>query len=479
MPPSILGPNGRPLSAPPEINLMDVINQNWQQWADRWSDHILNPDRIGVREYEQMYETDETVFSGMEYLIQSLLSRLGEYTHPDETIQEFIRENLAQIDGSFMAACSDMLTALWAGFSVTEILWRPGKDGKIWLRGLQTLHPSTITFDIHRDGPERNRLRTIWQWYRCMNETEIPPSKAVIYSHDAKFGNIYGKSRLKRCWPNYSMKKLLMKAWGIAMERYGTPYTIAKGQMNNSVRSSSGEVEPYAKYLARQLDGLGSRGSLVVDRDTEVDIVYAAAGISGDFRERIAYDNRSIHQAIGLPALIADAGDVGSYSLGQQHAKQFLLLIEQIFNEFIEVIVDQLIARMIELNFGEQADYGTFAFEDFLIEDLAAAAQMFKTLTDSGFITPERLEDMNYVRERLGLPLYSEEDMLPSLPAMPIDGTTPADSEEETLPDKTEFSFSWAGRRRSRLLAKRRRFQPKNQVELEMFADLRNLLQVG
>lgn len=59
-------------------------------------------------------------------------------------------------------------------------------------------------------------------------ERELPLNKVILYTHNGKFGNPYGTSRLKRCYKNWKIKDVILKAWALTCERYGSPYTIAK-----------------------------------------------------------------------------------------------------------------------------------------------------------------------------------------------------------------------------------------------------------
>lgn len=447
------------MPAQPTIDLNEILNNQWSSWKSQWTEGVYNPDNIPVEMYERMLDTDETVFSGIEFLTMSALARLGQYVHTDDKIQDFVNENLQQMDGNFVEACGDILTALAFGYSTTEILWKP-VGGKIHLRGLQTLHPKTIHLDIWTEGPEKNKLKTIWQNFRSLHQAELPPSKVIHYAHRGKFGNHYGRSRLKPAFKSWFIKDVILKAWGTCCERYGTPLRV--GQVKNGASMvadpKSGAAIRLFDYTSSLLDKLGEKGSLTVDENTKVEILYPTKNFGEDFHQLVGYCNTMVYRALGLPSLIADQGSTGSYSLGKQHYELFVLVLEHILNELVDTIIDQLIRRLVDMNFGPQDNYGDFTREKLQAEDEKLISECLTNLRTAGVIDPERLDDLNWMRDRVGLPLLEQEDIEPSLPDMqppPPPNASTVDPEEQTEPTPPEeFSFSWAARRRNRRSAR-------------------------
>lgn len=469
--------NGRPLTA--KTVPLGVVNENAFHWTRYMPEVYYNPDSITLGTYERMYTTDETVYSGIEFLIMSALARLGEYVHPRPKVQEFVRIQLAQMEGSFVAKVADMMTAAVYGFSLTEIVWRV--DGKsVGVADLQTLHPATIHLDLHRTGPRKNKPRTAYQFWRRDHQCEIPLSKAILFSHNGNFSNAYGTSRLKRAYKSWFIKDIILKSWGLCCERYGQPYTIAKTKGTGHVMVNGQQVAAI-DHLANVLDSLGAKGSAIIDSEDEIDLKYAAANIGGAFEALVAYCNKMIYRALGLPSLIADNGTVGSNALGTKHFELFVLLLEKLLFDLIECMVEQFVRPMIEMNFGSQgADgYGTFLVESFEEADEKIIAETLNILATAGLVDLSNLDDVNHWRERLGLALWTEEDLSPAEEPPMIDAETdpstvpptedPQDEEVENSESVTDLiSYSRglgiAGRRRANaaLARSRRRSQVDN-----------------
>lgn len=431
--------------------IFQIINNNWYHWGNKYETYVQNPDKIPVEEYDRMLETDETVFAGYEYLVQSVIARIGEYSHPDEVIEGFVQQNLTKMKGSFLNVCGESLSAVGYGFSVGEVVWTrksftitTGDKGAgteqtteisdaIAFDRIQFLHPSDVFINTHKEGPAKNEPSMIRQHLFNGEHIDLPMNKVMLYSHGAKFGNVYGKSRLKRAYKSWFIKEVMLRAWGVANERHGKPHTIAKANLDGNVQdpANPGTIIPYAQYLASVLDGLANNGSCIVNQTTDVSIVRAAAGMGKDFGEIIQYCNRSILMAIGLPSLLLDGGSVGSYSLGKEQGDRFNQLLEAILIEFTDVLIEQLIRPLIDYNFGEQSDYGYFGFEEWNAEDQLTIVSAIEKLTNTGYLSKDRYADQCYVRERAGVPPITQAEMETDFPAMDVSGL----GSDEATPD--------------------------------------------
>lgn len=421
-----------------------ILNENWWAWGNQWLNYIQNPDLIGLDTYELMLQTDETLASGVEFISMAALAKLGDYSHPDAVIQRFVRRAIERMEGSWTEAVAEILTALWAGFSVTEIIWR-FEAGEVVLDHLQTLHPASVTFDIHREGSRKNRLKTAYQWLHQGQQVEIPIEKAIIYSHRKRFGNPYGQSRFRSAYKSWFYKDVIMKSWGIAMERYGSPHAVAQVANPSGVVNVAGVEYTVMDYMTRALEGLSAKGSMAVDGSTEVKLFQAARSVGNDFEGFVAYCNKMMYRALGLPSLIADhGGGTGSYSLGQKHFDLFVLMLEQLLDDLIEQLVEQLVRRLVDYNFGQQDDYGTFLVEDFQTDDLKLVSEVLKNLAETGVIDVSHPDDLNEMRERVGFPARNEEEISLPAPEQP-------DLEQQPAPEEGMMSNSLAGRKRKRV----------------------------
>lgn len=463
---SLLDQHGRPIKIDRKAMGM-VVNENAFHWTRYNAEVYYNPDNVPLLEYEKMYTTDETVFSGVEFLVMSAISKMGEYTNEDDEKETFIREQLANVPTGLPAKIAEIMTAVPYGFSLTEIIYQVA-NGKVGLADLQTLHPATIHLDLYRSGPNKNKPRVAYQFFRRDHQMEIPLTKAILYSHGATFGNAYGVSRLKHAYNCWFIKNLTLKNWAKCCERYGTPFIVGKTD-SRGVITVNGQQKNNIDHFLNVLDSMvAGRGSTVINKDDAIDITYAASGYGENFEGLVAYCNKMIYRAIGLPSLIADHGKSGSYSLGQQHFRLFVLVMGRILFEVIDLLLDQLVRPLLEMNFGPQTDLGDFSVDEFEQEVARTAAETAEILTRNGYMDARSLPDANYVRERQGLPLWEEEDIQSSVPPA-ITGLDPEQSTSESIAESTSETrearnFSWQSRIKT---ARQRRYSPKELQRLE------------
>ena len=121
----------------------------------RIKDFVANPDSVSVYTYQRMVETDETVGAGVDLLTRSVVGRLGDYSHADPEITDFIHAVFDAMEGTLQSLAREILTAKWAGFSVTEKVMSIGVyQGRpvVSVEKLQTLPPSSIAFEVDKLG---------------------------------------------------------------------------------------------------------------------------------------------------------------------------------------------------------------------------------------------------------------------------------------------------------------------------------------
>jgi hypothetical protein len=334
---------------------------------------------------------------------------MGTYHHPDDQVTTFVHECLEGMQDSLPIAAMDILSALWAGFSTTEIVWKP--EGKqIKLDYLATYHPSTVTFVLN----SRGRLDGVKQrWLFSALDTDIPVEKCLIYTHNKRFNNYYGISAFKRIRKNWLLKDAFLKMWARALDKYGTPLTTAIVPDGNVVDPETGEEVSQLEYATKLLANLQSGTALALsakgdgkdNRLPEVKATFPGSGVGDSFNQAVSYLNKMICRGMLIPSLVFDEGArSGSYALGESHFDAFMLAIRSIYVQLTDILLDQLIRRLVEYNFGPQDEYGTFQEKPPGEDQIKVLSEAFLALTNGGYLDPAIQEDLNYVRVATGLP---------------------------------------------------------------------------
>ncbi|SDI49424.1 phage portal protein family protein [Paenibacillus naphthalenovorans] len=366
-----------------------------------------NPDSIGIDVYERMIETDETIGSGVDFLISTVVSRLGRYHHENPDISDFINRCFEEMNGSLVLACYDILSAVWAGYSTTEINFT-AKSGKIMIDNLVTYHPRSIKFDIDRSTGKLKDNGVIQQAGVAVERIEIPKDKCIIYTHNPRFGNLYGRSQLKRTYKNWLLKDTILKMWATALDRFGTPLLGAFSEDAMVTVEIDGEEKQISAidYLLGILSNIQNETALAFTKGVDVKTLYNPTGNIGEnFHQAILYLNKMLYRSLLIPSLIFDEGDrSGSLALGESHFAAFDQMSGSIYRRLTETLIEQLVARLIDYNFGPQQNYGQFAEAQVSLVYQKLIAEIFKQYVEIGVLDPATEEDFSYMRSTAGLP---------------------------------------------------------------------------
>ncbi|MDI6711476.1 MAG: DUF935 family protein [Bacillota bacterium] len=372
---------------------------------------VLNPDIVTLPEYERMLNTDETVKAAYSFLTLAVAGFLGGYHHPDARIARFVNEQLTAMEGTLGANLEDILSLVWAGFSVTEIVW--AADGaRIKAERLVTYHPQTITFQVTEQG----RLQSVIQRrLYAAGEAVLPPEKCIIANREARFGNYYGTSAFKAIRKNWLLKDAFLKMWGRALDKFGTPLVVAIVPDSDVKDPETGEEVHQLDYAIKVLSTLQNGTALAFAQsgtgqgastpDVKA-LTTGAAGVGDAFNQAVGYLNKMICRGLLIPSLVFDEGvRSGSYALGASHFDAFFLSARALYQRLADTLVEQFIRRLIEYNYGPQADgYGNFAERPPDPETLKILAEGFVQLVNAGMLDPQTDEDMRWARSKLGLP---------------------------------------------------------------------------
>ena len=426
---------------------------------------IANPSTVSVETYKRMLDTDETIGSGIDFLNLALIARFGDFKHPVPEIQRFVRRAIGQMDGSWHECLDEMLSAEWSGFSVSEQVWKFEKDfdgaPAFVPKKLATYPPLTMVFAVDQHGdvlPDG-----IYQYQRFHNTffnsyvhgmtqgdvdgfrpdmfaaigdypypirvaadltyltVKIPKDKVIHLrsSSTGKFGNPYGRSILRRVYKNWVMKDAFLKMWIVAADRKGTPLVVGYAAPNDTVLErhqadqTGGSVQGNRADMAMaNIFKTIHNSSFIVlpgrkGETYEVESIQAQGDMTV-FKDGIDYFNRAIMRGLLIPSLVMTNGDgAGSFALGQEHSKIFRQVIDGKLKVYKQAILEQFVKKIIAYNFPrglwEKYGVGNFVLEEHDPELMEKLSNVYRTLTETGYMTPEQQADMDHVREKMGM----------------------------------------------------------------------------
>lgn len=376
---------------------------------------IQNPSTVSVETFKRMIDTDDTIGSGMDFLITCLVARLGRYEHKSKEVTTWVNKRLQEMEGGWTNVCKEILSAAWAGFYVGEKVWANTESGFV-IRKIIPLPPSTVLFEtdwageITQDGIlqyQRNYnpalLSSGLGYFGGLHQSSgftsgiprpdmyaklgdmpfpirtantfnylsirIPRLKCVHYSFDAqgKFGNPYGRSLLRRAYKFYVMKDAFLQMLAIALDRKGTPLTVIFADPNVTVidpskaggagnQAGKTNVGMRAQEAAAKAFANVHNDSVIVlpgKKDQVFGLETLEQSSNQDaFIQSIDMCNKSIMRALLIPSLIFGNGDgSGSFALGQEHAKTFDKILDGMNAGAAQVLLEQVIREMVAYNF--------------------------------------------------------------------------------------------------------------------------------
>jgi hypothetical protein len=428
---------------------------------------IANPSTVSVETFKRMLDTDETLNSCVNFMNLAMIARFGDYIHPVPKIQAFVRKALEQMEGSWHENLDEMFSAEWSGFSVTEQIWKYEKDfdgAPAFLpKKLITYAPLTMVFAVNRHGEvlpdgifQYQRFHQTFMnsyvygirngdldgfrpdLYASIGDYPYPirisadltyltvkiPKDKVIHlrgSSTGKFDSPYGRSRFRALYKNWIAKDAFLKMWIIAADRKGTPLLVGWAAPNDTVlqQNQRGDdpLNPGQKMMradmamAETFKKIHNSSFVVLPGRKDEEYSLEAIQTQGDmniFKDAIEYYNKAIMRGMLIPPLVMSSGDGGgSYSLGQEHHKIFRQSVDGSLKPYKQGILTQFIQKIIAYNFPEnewrRQGLGDFIVEEFDPDVMEKLANIYRTLTESGYMTPEDQSDMDQVRQKMNL----------------------------------------------------------------------------
>lgn len=358
-------------------------------------------EQLDLSIYWAMRTTDPTVRAGIEFLRLSVLSRLVGYRNPQEPrIEEFVRQTLEGMEGKLHDVVYELLSALWAGFAVAEIVYRPQK-GRMAIKKVKVLNPVSI-YPSGIEIDEKGRIGRIVQKVG-LEEIELPLERTILWSFGGEFQNPWGSSLLRPAYQHWLIKQALIRLWNTHLERQATPLgivNIPQAEMP-AYCPIHGKQERAMEVMRHIMEDLRNRSSLILSGGAEVSFEKMPA--QGElFESAIRYHDVQILRALLIPSLLVSEAEYGTRAQAVVHQTAFQMMIEGIIRELKAVLEEQLFRRLVELNFGEARSWGEVVFKSFADTDYATWADVLSKLTKAGWLSPKKEEEMNKVREIIG-----------------------------------------------------------------------------
>jgi len=344
-----------------------------------------------VAEYWLMRSYDPTVRMALLVIRTLILSRLGDYHHDDEAVQEKVRALLARVEGGMRAVVGKMLSSLWAGFAVLEPTW--GTTASEWyIEHLDLCHPLTFFNPYRSDGngikldKKTKRVERVTQFPTSLEGGEPVTHEVADVVYFTLFSElreqVYGASLLQSARAAWYSKTKQQGYWNTFCQKTAMPTPVFLCPAGTTEDPDTGEQVPWPKFLTRFFGDLQPGMAVGIPADPQTPFKMETLSPTGDgkaFDTILRYWDDQLFLSVLTPQLLMREPEHGSRAQSQTSLDFFLLLLDGIRQELGEVIVHQLVRPLVTYNIERPpADLGRWAWEPLQTKDLDLLASVFE-----------------------------------------------------------------------------------------------------
>ena len=373
-----------------------VLDGDWAKFELGPYEKLPN-DREAVMDAYLMQRYDPTAGAALTFLKQLILSHLGSYSHEDERVQEFVTDALDGLQGGLRQTVSSLLSALWAGFAVGEIVWDTGSAWRV--KAVELLHPLTFWdkydgkpgIEYDRGAGRVSQVRQMrWQSYE--EQPLSYPVESVVYWPFMRElrEEVYGKRLSDRARRSWYMRAKIETYWGVFLKRFAHPTPIFRVPKGHQVDPNSGEMIPNAEYYGKFIQKMSAGTGVAIEASAAdafaFDLLESRSGGDAAYETGCQYHNRETWKAFLMSPMIIEEPEHGSRAQSGTALDALTSLVEAIHTELDEVLVQQLARPMVSYNYGANVPAGEWIPQPLDQDDLEMLSRTLETLNRAGAI---------------------------------------------------------------------------------------------
>lgn len=345
------------------------------------------PENLDIQKIKEIYFYNGKIKQAVDLPVTVSINRIVDYIHPDPKIQEFVKNYVfKRVD--YKRIIKNILTARWVGISVS-LVELEYVDKYLTVKNIYTIDPEKY-MEVNGIGVDKIKFRT------STGEKEVNRKNCIVYIHDAKFSEPYGNSILRYILKHYNDKVEVEGGWKLFLRKYAIPTIIGY------ISKSKSDAEKDA--LFQQLVGLAYGAVGLIDREAggknalqdEITFVETKKD-TADFNAFVTKQDRDILISLGVPPLLFEPTERGTYALGAVQMKILLMTIKDCQDAVRNVFCGQIIEPLVMANFGV-SEPGEIIFKELEGRDLLEMTESFAYLIDKGVLSP----DDNQIVDNLG-----------------------------------------------------------------------------
>lgn len=309
-------------------------------------------------------------------------------------------EIIKQMDGSWVDALNGIMSAMYNGFSMSEIVYKQIEvEGKTWW-GIKHIRVKPFNSFMFLTDEYGNVQEVKQKWEN--REHDIDMSKFVHYVMNPDVDTHYGQSDLKAAYRAWFSKDMTIRFLNIHLERHASGMLIIQAREGKTVRSDS------AEYTALQnaMTNVSVKTALLLPQGLEGKL--EKPNNTDAYESAISLHDKAIAKSLLVPNLLgmSEQGSVGSNAQAQTHLEAFLWVVDMEAGRLEEAINEQLFKRLWELNFGA-GPYPRFRFKPISDAVKIALIKTWNELVKGGSVQHTDTDEA-HLRKLLDMPEAGE-----------------------------------------------------------------------
>jgi len=321
-----------------------------------------NPDTIQISTYKEMLDDGGILFPLLIFKIP-IQNMRWQLVCKSQEIKKFATENLERIWKHLMRNLS---TALEFGYSGNEKRFE-ARDGQWWLKIPLDMDPQYLTIKVTEDGSFDGLIQQL-PWGNT-EEVTIPKEKCFVYTHDKRFGNLYGRSRIRSAYRYWFLDKYIFENHGLYTEKLAIATVLGKAPIGESQIGLDSENSPIMvdnlDLIQEIVESVRSSGGVSMPSEAgwNIELLEEKAGKVYDFNADHDKMDQLKARAIFVFEEVAFGGG-GSYAKANIHSEWLSRAVESLANDMAKgYILPYLVDPLIRANFSGSLPKIDFEFE--------------------------------------------------------------------------------------------------------------------
>jgi len=341
-------------------------------------------------------------------------------------------EYIEQLQGSWMDALNGIMSGIYNGFSMSEIMFVQIEFSKLTWWGLKKikLKPfDTFFFNVDDYG---NVVKTIQKING--KEQEVDLNKFITYVVNPDNDEHYGGSELREAYRAWFSKDVIIKFRNIWLERHAGGFRYIQAKEGKTITVGSTE------YINMQnaLNTIQTATGMIVPNSVEVKGEYPNNNVA--YKEAIDDYDTAIARALLVPNLlgVSPQGTNGSMAQSTNQLEAFLWTLKSDAIRLEETLNEQLFRQLGAVNFGD-AGWPRFKFKPVSGSKKIELITTWKELVGAKAVQATDTDEA-HLRELLDFPKPGEAINVGTNPIQSDDNPTssPNSSESDNLDDDSK-----------------------------------------